>query len=80
MIGENQDYDSGHSIVVFSVGVPTVSFAIPITDDEILERNEMFTIEIYLLPINVIVGDISQTTVIIVDDDGNTLCTYLSIS
>ena len=69
LIGENQDYNSGHYNVTFSVGIPSASFSIPITDDEILEQDEMFTIGISLLPIDVIVGDVSETTVTIVNDD-----------
>lgn len=78
LIGENQDYDFGHHIETFIVGIPSVSFSISITDDNILEKNENFTIGISLLPINVIVGDISHTTVTIVNDDGNTLCTLMN--
>ena len=70
MIGENEDYNSGHYNVTFSVGVSSALFAIPITDDEILEQSETFTIEISLLPINVIVGDVSETTITIINDDG----------
>ena len=70
MIGENQDYDSGQHNVTFSIGVPSASFAIPITDDEILEQDEIFMIRISLLPVNVIVGDVPEATVIIVNDDG----------
>ena len=69
LIGENQDYDSRHHNVTFKVGVPSASFSIPITDDKILEQDEMFTIGISLLPINVIVGGVSEATVIIVNDD-----------
>lgn len=68
-VGGGQDYNSGQYNVTFSVGVPSVSFAIPFIDDQILEQDELFTVEISLLPVNVIVGDIPQATVTIVNDD-----------
>ena len=70
MIGGNQDYNSGYFNVTFSIGNPSASLSIPITNDEILEQDEMFTIEISLLPINVIAGNVSEITVTIVNDDG----------
>ena len=44
-----------------------------ITDDEIFESDETFNlvIDVFSLPRNVAVGDITQATVTILNDDGN---------
>ena len=46
-------------------------FDVSITDDDIFENNETFDliINIYSLPSNFTTGDISQATVIILNDD-----------
>ena len=53
-------------------GMTHVSFDVPITNDNVLKINEKFDliIDISSLPLNVNVGSIYQTTVLIVDDDG----------
>ena len=58
--------------VTFSAGVNSSQLNILITDDNILEDNETFnlTINQSSLPDGVVVGDRSQVTVTIVDDDG----------
>ena len=38
------DYDSGPYTVTFAAGETIVTFNIPITDDDILEGNENFTL------------------------------------
>ena len=72
-VGGSQDYNSMQHNVTFSVGVSSVSFSIPINDDQILEQDEFFTVGISMLPTNVIFGDISQATVTIVNDDSKHL-------
>ena len=49
----------------------TILFNVSINDDDIFESNETFDliIDIYSLPSNVTIGDISQATVIILNDD-----------
>ena len=69
IIGDGQDYKSGQYNITFIVGVSSVSFDISIIDDEILEQNESFNLGLCSLPDNVIVGDVSQATVTILNDD-----------
>ena len=69
-VGGGQDYNSGPYNVTFTIDIPIVSFPIPIIDDQILEQDEIFYLDLQSLPDNVIVGDISQATVAIVNDEG----------
>ena len=68
-VGDSEDYNSGRYNVTFNIGVARVSLGIPIYDDEILEQNEFFSIGLCSLPSNVIFGNLSQATVIIMNDD-----------
>ena len=68
-VGDSEDYNSGQYNVTFNIGVTRVLFGIPIYDDEILEQNEFFSIGLCSLPSNVIFGNLSQATVIIMNDD-----------
>ena len=67
------DYNSGPYTVQFNVGVTRVSFNVSINNDNILEGDETFNLNIdpSSLPISVIVGDPGQTTVTILTNDGN---------
>ena len=69
--GGGVDYDSGPFDIRFPAGETLAIFNVSINDDDIVEGNENFNISIdpFLLPNGVSVGDPSQTTVIIVDDD-----------
>ena len=69
IIGDGQDYNSGQYNITFVVGVSSVSFDISIIDDEILEHNESFNLGLCSLPDNVIVGNVSQATVTIMNDE-----------
>ena len=51
----------------------TASFNIPITDDNILEDNEIIQIEVSSLPRRVNVSNPYKATVSIIDDDGEVL-------
>ena len=53
-------------------GLTTALFNVSITNDDIFESNETFdlSINIFSLPSNAAVGDPSQATVIILNDDG----------
>ena len=64
--------------VTFSAGVNSSQLNILITDDNILEDDETFnlTINQSSLPDGVVVGDPSQVTVTIVDDDGEGITLY----
>ena len=65
------DYDSGPYNVTIPAGQTTVTFDVPINNDNILEGNENFTLTINepSLPTGVTRGDPGQATVTIVDDD-----------
>ena len=69
----SQDYNAVQENVTFSVGVSSVSFSVPIIDDQVLEQDEWFIVGISMLPNNVIFGETSQTTVTIVNDDSKQL-------
>ena len=62
---------SGPFYVTFPAGENQVKFVISITNDDVVENNESFTLSINpsSLPLGVTVGDPSQTTVTIIDDD-----------
>jgi len=66
------DYNSGPYSVTFPAGMTSVTFDVPINDDNILEGNEnfMLTIDQPSLPTGVNRGDPSEATVTIVDNDG----------
>ena len=65
------DYNSGPYPVTFPAGVTSVTFDVPINDDNILEGSEnfMLTIDQSSLATNVNSGIPNETTVTIVDDD-----------
>lgn len=65
-------YDSGPFDLIIPAGETVYQFSIEITNDNILEDMEMFnlTINPFSLPANVYVGNLSQTMVLIIDDDG----------
>ena len=65
------DYSSGPCNIIFPAGDTTAKFDVLITDDNILEEIENFTLTINSssLPTNVTVGDPNEATVTIVDND-----------
>ena len=69
---EDVDYSSGPYSVLFTAGVTTVSFDVPIRNNNVSEGNKDFSITIdpLSLPSGVSVGDPGEATVTIVDDDG----------
>ena len=69
--GGGIDYDSGPYTVIVPAGVTSVSFDVPISDDNIFKSNGTFilTINSSSLPSDVIVGNPGQAIVTIVDDD-----------
>ena len=65
------DYTSGPYSVTFPAGVTSVLFNISINDDNIVEDNETFMLTINSsLATGVMVGNPSQATMTIVDNDG----------
>ena len=66
------DYDTGPYTVIFPAGQTIVPFDVSITDDNICEGDEIFTLTINstALPSNVGVGNPGASTVTIVDDEG----------
>ena len=72
-IEQNNDYGPGPFIITFSAGRENSSLSIPITDDDVLEENEMFNLTVRvvqsLILSRVTTGNLEQVTVTIVDDD-----------
>ena len=72
-IGASSDYGSGPYIITFPPGRVNSSLTIPITDDIVLEGNEMFNLTVRvtsaLILSRVTTGNVSQVTVNILDND-----------
>jgi len=70
--GAENDYNPGPYNVMLSSGNVRISFNISIEDDTILETSEEFLLSIdpLSLPDGITVGSESNTTVIIVDNNG----------
>ena len=70
------DYGSGPYTVTFPAGVTTAFFVVPITNDNLLEGNEMFTLALdaLVLPRGVIIGRFAEATVTITDSDSKYFC------
>ena len=73
-----EDYGSTllYNVVLYA-GMTSVSFNISIHDDNMLEGDESFILNINanILPVSITVDDPGQATVMIVDDEGNWLST-----
>ena len=69
--GGGVDYDSGPYDVTFRTGETRALFEIPITDDNTLELDETFTLNIdpSSIPTQVTVGGTGASTVTITNDD-----------
>ena len=69
----NNDYGPGPYTITFPPGRVNSSFNITITDDIALEGNEIFNLTLHvtntLIPSNVSIGNLSQATVTILDND-----------
>ncbi|XP_065912235.1 neural cell adhesion molecule 1-like [Dysidea avara] len=74
------DYDSGPYTVTFPAGVTSVSFNIPIVDNNTIENDESFTLTIMdgSLPDDVTRGTPGLARITIVDDDTNSQCSFQS--
>ena len=74
-VGEGVDYNSGPYSVTFPTGVTAVSFNVSINNDNILEGNEEFILNINnaSLPDNVVTNNSGTATVTISDDDSKFL-------
>ena len=70
--GGGVDYNSGPYSVTFPAGQTRGSFYVPINDDNIMEKNEDFTLTIMsgTLPNSVSRDGAGQATVTIIDNDG----------
>lgn len=66
-----EDYRSGPYTAVFSSRSSSAVFYITITNDNVVENNEYFVLRInpLTLPVGISVGNPSQTTVTIANDD-----------
>ena len=73
LAGANIDYDPGPYTITFPPGRVNSLLTIPITDDIVLEENEIFNITVHvtsaLILSRVTTGDLSQVTVNILDND-----------
>ena len=71
-VGGGVDYNSGPYSVQFNVGVTNGSFTVMINNDNVLENDETFSLNINASsqPNGVTVGDPSRTTVTIPANDG----------
>ena len=69
--GGGIDYDSGPYTVTFTAGMTMTSFHVPINDDDIMEKDEDFTLTIRrgTLPKRVTRVGPSKSTITIMDDD-----------
>ena len=76
VIGGGVDYSFGPYPVIIPAGQTAAFLNVIINDDNILEEDEKFnlTINSSSLPNNVVVGDRGQTTLTILDNDGNYIC------
>ena len=73
-VTEGVDYDPGPYTVTFAAGETSVSFDVPINNDDIPESIEMFSLVINSsLPDRVTVGSPSQATVTLQDNDSEFL-------
>ena len=69
---EGNDYTSGPYNVMFPAGSTSVLFDVNITNDDIVESNETFSVSIIPSSVSdqVIMGNPRQSAVTIVDNDG----------
>ena len=74
LTGGGVDYKSGPYFITFPAGVTRVSFVVVITNDNMLEGDEMFSLTIDPSTVfprrRVTVSNPNQVTVTIYDDDG----------
>ena len=56
-------------MVTFEAGVTQTTVSVPITNDSVIENNEMFTTSLSSIEANVIIGD-GTATITIIDNDG----------
>ena len=72
LTGGGVDYGSGPYVVTFPTGLTHVSFAVVVTNDNVLEGDEKFNLIIdpSSLPTGVTAINPAQATVTIYDDDG----------
>ena len=84
MTGKGIDYDSGPYHVMVPPNEISVVLSIPISNDDLLEGNEKFSLTIHAtsMPDRVDIGNPDQATVTIVDDDGkySTDCYYNDVN
>lgn len=81
-VGQDYDNSGSHVNITIPATVTSVPFDITIFDNYVLEANETFTLTISTSTVssnNVTIGDISQTTVIILDDDSKLAVKYQNV-
>jgi len=79
VISSENDYTFGLYNFTFPANVTSRVINIPICDDIVLEEDEEFDVSIISnsLPDNVISGNVDQSTVIVVDNDGEYSIYYM---
>ena len=75
--GPRSDYLRGPYFITIPAGVTTYSFSVIIREDDIIESNERFRLEITSLSNNVHSGSFRSTTVTIVDGQSKKLYKYI---
>ena len=81
MILGGVDYDTGPYIVVFPAGITSATFNVTIINDNILERDEEFHLNITSPPTasKVILGQNNQVRIDIINDDSKYIAILLNI-
>ncbi|MGM9500767.1 beta strand repeat-containing protein [Desertifilum tharense IPPAS B-1220] len=65
-----QDYDNTPQTITFAANQTTATLTVPITDDDIFEGDETFTLSLANPSNNAVIGAQSTATVTIIDNDG----------
>ena len=81
MILGGVDYDTGPYIVVFPAGITSATFNVTIINDNILERDEEFHLNITSPPTasKVMLGQNNQIRIDIINDDSKYIAILLNI-
>lgn len=76
----DEDYGGERMIINVPAGTVSQSFVINITDDDIVEHNELFGVTIVSVSTcGVTIGNINTSDVIIINDDGEYVHVYIQM-
>jgi len=73
------DYISGPYNVTFPAGTTRTVLDISVTNDNILEVNESFSLMVNSAVLPSDVASVDQTTITIIDNDGKLICVYILV-